>query len=437
MGRAAVVVPNMAARLVAVEDSLEMVAQEAQGIPLPLPASPLPASPLASSARAQRIGARPARPSIGAEDRLHDGALIHEFRKARSAVRAHPFPRPARLGGVVGVRRLGRCPSAAASRCFPMATEFLRFPKSICTFHGVTFTVDPRYVIRSHVGQGAQGVIWSAIDTHSADQKEVAVKKVPNALVEVLASKRLLRELRVLRHLKHDNIIALTDIMLPPSTNVLLWKDVYMVYELMDTDLDYVIKSGRSYRRPRAHFSSQQREYHICTSATSCTTISNQGTFSSTELSAEDLRFRTRAQLLKQSDTDSSVAHHVRDNALVPLARAVVLQLNLRRHGRHVVCRMYHCRLFTRKPLFREQISQPAGTGRQGRGHPSEEDRSRDERRGAPVHRGAAPGEATIDETLANASPLAKDLVCKLLMFNAEKRLTPRRPTARASFLLL
>ena len=34
MGRAAVVVPNMAARLVAVEDSLEMVAQEVlEGIP--------------------------------------------------------------------------------------------------------------------------------------------------------------------------------------------------------------------------------------------------------------------------------------------------------------------------------------------------------------------------------------------------------------------
>ena len=53
----------------------------------------------------------------------------------------------------------------------------------------------------------------------------MAVKKMPNALDEVLASKRLLRELRLLRLLKHENIIALTDIMLPPSTNVLLWKD--------------------------------------------------------------------------------------------------------------------------------------------------------------------------------------------------------------------
>ena len=33
--------------------------------------------------------------------------------------------------------------------------------------------------------------------------------------------------------------------MLPPSTNVLLWRDVYVVYDLSDTDLDYVIKSGQ------------------------------------------------------------------------------------------------------------------------------------------------------------------------------------------------
>ena len=136
--------------------------------------------------------------------------------------------------------------------------NFVRFPKSICTFHGVTFAVDPRYVIRSHVGQGAQGVIWSAIDSLSAEQKEVAVKKVPNALDEVLASKRLLRELRVLRHLKHENVIALIDIMLPPSTNVLLWKDVYMVYELMDTDLDYVIKSGQEISDDHVQYFSSQ-----------------------------------------------------------------------------------------------------------------------------------------------------------------------------------
>ena len=72
------------------------------------------------------------------------------------------------------------------------------------------------------------------------------MKKLSNALDEVMASKRLLRELRLLRLLRHENLVSLTNIMLPPSTNVLLWKDVYIVSELMDTDLHYVIESGQS-----------------------------------------------------------------------------------------------------------------------------------------------------------------------------------------------
>ena len=135
---------------------------------------------------------------------------------------------------------------------------FSPFPKSICTYEGITFAVDPRYIIRCHVGQGAQGIIWSALDSQSPIQREVAVKKMTNALDEVLASKRLLRELRLLRHLKHENIVALTDIMLPPSTNVLLWKDVYVVYELMDTDLEYVIKSGQEISDDHVQYISAQ-----------------------------------------------------------------------------------------------------------------------------------------------------------------------------------
>ena len=148
--------------------------------------------------------------------------------------------------------------AAAAQQTQPQHTPFFLFPKSMCTFHGITFTVDPRYTIRCHVGQGAQGVIWSAVDTHSPTQKEIAVKKMPNALDEVLAAKRLLRELRLLRHLKHENIVALLDIMLPPSTNVLLWKDVYAVYDLMDTDLEYVIKSGQEITNDHVKYFSAQ-----------------------------------------------------------------------------------------------------------------------------------------------------------------------------------
>ncbi|PKI15931.1 hypothetical protein CRG98_049516, partial [Punica granatum] len=46
----------------------------------------------------------------------------------------------------------------------------------------------------------------------------------------------------ILRQIKHFNVIPLKDVMLPaPKAQ---FKDVYLVFELMDTDLDRVIESG-------------------------------------------------------------------------------------------------------------------------------------------------------------------------------------------------
>lgn len=49
------------------------------------------------------------------------------------------------------------------------------------------------------------------------------------------------REVALLSHLRHENVIALRDIVPPacPSS----FKDVYLVYELMDTDLHQIIRS--------------------------------------------------------------------------------------------------------------------------------------------------------------------------------------------------
>lgn len=43
------------------------------------------------------------------------------------------------------------------------------------------------------------------------------------------------------RHLGHENIIAVKDIMVPPARDK--FNDVYIVYELMDTDLHQIIRS--------------------------------------------------------------------------------------------------------------------------------------------------------------------------------------------------
>lgn len=45
--------------------------------------------------------------------------------------------------------------------------------------------------------------------------QQVAIKKISNAFEVVTNAKRTLRELKILKHFKHDNIIAIKDILQP------------------------------------------------------------------------------------------------------------------------------------------------------------------------------------------------------------------------------
>ncbi|KAE8721609.1 Mitogen-activated protein kinase 7 [Hibiscus syriacus] len=78
------------------------------------------------------------------------------------------------------------------------------------------------------------------IDTKETNEK-VAIKKINNVFENRVDALRTLRELKLLRHVRHENVIALKDVMMP--TQITSFKDVYLVYELMDTDLHQIIKS--------------------------------------------------------------------------------------------------------------------------------------------------------------------------------------------------
>lgn len=54
-------------------------------------------------------------------------------------------------------------------------------------------------------------------------------------------ARRTLREMKLLRQLKHPNIISLVD--LPSPADVRSFHDVYLVYELMDTNLHRIVRS--------------------------------------------------------------------------------------------------------------------------------------------------------------------------------------------------
>lgn len=104
------------------------------------------------------------------------------------------------------------------------------------------FEVDTKYIPIKPIGKGAYGVVCSSVVMDT--QEKVAIKKIQNVFQNHVDCVRTLRELKILRHIKHDNVIALKDVMMPshPSS----FNDLYLVYELMDTDLHQIIKSSQS-----------------------------------------------------------------------------------------------------------------------------------------------------------------------------------------------
>lgn len=93
------------------------------------------------------------------------------------------------------------------------------------------------------VGQGAYGVVVAAQDKQCPDTENnlIAIKKIEKAFEHKIFTKRTLRELKILRLLKHENIIGIDTILLPKSRE--MFDDLYVVNELMETDLASIIKS--------------------------------------------------------------------------------------------------------------------------------------------------------------------------------------------------
>jgi tRNA A-37 threonylcarbamoyl transferase component Bud32 len=104
-----------------------------------------------------------------------------------------------------------------------------------------TFTVDKRYSLIRVIGSGAYGVVISANDTKT--DTNVAIKMVPKCFSDEIDAKRILREIKLLKHFHHDNIVQIMDMMPPNVKRLEDFTDVYIVADLMETDLHRIIYS--------------------------------------------------------------------------------------------------------------------------------------------------------------------------------------------------
>ncbi|XP_052016790.1 mitogen-activated protein kinase 15 [Apodemus sylvaticus] len=99
--------------------------------------------------------------------------------------------------------------------------------------------VAQRYLIKRRLGKGAYGIVWKAMDRKTGEV--VAIKKIFDAFRDKIDAQRTFREIMLLQEFGgHPNIIRLLDVI--PAKND---RDIYLVFESMDTDLNAVIQKGR------------------------------------------------------------------------------------------------------------------------------------------------------------------------------------------------
>ena len=111
---------------------------------------------------------------------------------------------------------------------------------------GTDFEIDRRYSYIKPIGQGAYGVVIAANDAKTGEP--VAIKKINGVFRNVIDGKRILREVKLLGFLKHKNISNIVDLMRPPPRAGAADKydEIYIVLDLMDTDLHRVIYSSQA-----------------------------------------------------------------------------------------------------------------------------------------------------------------------------------------------
>ncbi|XP_072911355.1 mitogen-activated protein kinase 15 isoform X2 [Hemitrygon akajei] len=98
--------------------------------------------------------------------------------------------------------------------------------------------ISRKYLLKRRLGKGAYGIVWKAIDRQTGEV--VAVKKIFDAFRNRTDAQRTFREILLLQEFgNHDNVIKLLNVIRAAND-----RDIYLVFEFMETDLHAVIRKG-------------------------------------------------------------------------------------------------------------------------------------------------------------------------------------------------
>jgi len=97
--------------------------------------------------------------------------------------------------------------------------------------------VSRKYDVQQKLGKGAYGIVWRALDKKSKEQ--IALKKVFDAFQNSTDAQRTYREVVYLLQMNHENIVQLRHVLKAEND-----KDIYLVFEYMETDLHATIRAN-------------------------------------------------------------------------------------------------------------------------------------------------------------------------------------------------
>jgi len=111
------------------------------------------------------------------------------------------------------------------------------------------------YKLKEKIGRGSYATVWRAL--HVPSGTEIAVKKQGNLFDDLIDCKRVLRELKLLRLLKHPNILGLLDVKINEQDP--MFNSICFILELGELDIKKVLKSAHCLE----HFHIQRIIYDI------------------------------------------------------------------------------------------------------------------------------------------------------------------------------
>lgn len=116
-------------------------------------------------------------------------------------------------------------------------------PPTLKTYHlgGISYEVSSKYVPQQNLGSGAYGSVCMARDLET--NSKVAIKKIKDAFANPTYAKRTLREIQILAHFNHPNVVKLVEVLPYATQRTKKIRHATFVMEFMDTDLNKIIYS--------------------------------------------------------------------------------------------------------------------------------------------------------------------------------------------------